>query len=59
MLMRSPVPMCEWSEHKDRDQWEETGKLLDRLGAFFRSRDAVLADHPKLKWLLGWSYYLR
>ncbi|HRH72323.1 MAG TPA: hypothetical protein PLM62_04480 [Zoogloea sp.] len=59
VLMRSPVPMCAWSEHKDRDQWEETGELLDRLGVFFRSREAILGDHPKLKWLLGWSHYLR
>lgn len=49
----------EWSEHKDRNQWEETGELLDRLGVFFRSREAILGDHPKLKWLLGWSHYLR
>jgi hypothetical protein len=59
VLLERPVNFCYWTPHDDRDQWEETGELIEALAGYFKDRQALLAEHPNLAWLLGWSNYLR
>jgi hypothetical protein len=59
ILLRDPMPFCCYAPHEERDQWEETGELIETLSGFFKDRKNLLENEPKLRWLLNVSYYLR
>ena len=53
------MSFCYWTPHKDRDQWEETGELIEALAVYFKALEGRLEGRPKLAWLLRGSHYLR
>ena len=59
VLLKRPVSFCYWTPHDNRDQWEETGGLIEALAGYFKDREGLLEGQPKLAWLLRWSHYLR